>query len=342
LHMKDLALVNPEEGIPLRSFLSFYGRPIPKIRADRTLDFVLNEFKSGKSHIAIVQRYDGANSNNENNIGIATLEDVLEEILQDEIMDEDDVSGSQPSRQFRDAVLKSSQQLSQQQLKAIQSYLSTTLPEFSPSLLGEDAFKYLVSKSEVIHIEKPLKSDEPVYQRNQPSSWFTLVLQGKIEIQSGAEGFRSEGGPFTYLGLAALKSDSFIPDFTAKILTHAQILRIKKRQYDDAVRVNQSITGAKKIPPAPPMIRAEPKTFMESTDFPERRRGGEREGKARGSVNIALKDMGVALKEIKKPSKEEKVSLMEATDEDLPESPLSTSTNAVVNSAVESINNALV
>lgn len=32
--MKDLALVNPEEGIPLRSFLSFYGRQIPKIRAD--------------------------------------------------------------------------------------------------------------------------------------------------------------------------------------------------------------------------------------------------------------------------------------------------------------------
>jgi hypothetical protein len=32
LHMKDLALVNPEEGVTLRSFLSFYGRQIPKIR----------------------------------------------------------------------------------------------------------------------------------------------------------------------------------------------------------------------------------------------------------------------------------------------------------------------
>lgn len=34
LYMKDLALVNPEEGISLHSFLSFYGRQIPKIRSD--------------------------------------------------------------------------------------------------------------------------------------------------------------------------------------------------------------------------------------------------------------------------------------------------------------------
>jgi len=333
LYMKDLALVNPEEGIPLRSFLTFYGRQIPKIKSDKTLDFVLTEFKSGKSHMAVVQRCNGANSTNDDNVGIATMEDVLEEILQDEIMDEDDV---RPSNGFRDIILKGSSQVNPQQLKAVHTYLASTLPEFSTTLISEDAFKYLVTKSEVKLIDKPSKNDEPLYQRNTPSPYFTLILQGKVEIQSGVEGFRSEGGPFTYLGLNAIKSDNFVPDFTARVKTgNVQLLRIKKKQYEDALHMTRTALAVRK-----PSVgkSAEPKNFMESTEFLERRR--LETYRARSPVNIALKDLS------KKSAKEEKMSLIEADAEDdntsssssfsSPFSDLAATASAVVNSAFAS------
>lgn len=312
LYMKDLALVNPEEGIPLRSFLSFYGRQIPKVRADRTLDFVLNEFKSGKSHMAIVQKFKGGTANSEN-IGIATLEDILEEILQDEIMDEDDVGGGgiRQSRNFREVIGKATTQINPQQFKAIYVYLSSTLPEFSTSIMSEEAFKYLVGKSEFKNVEKPTKTDEPLYIRNTKSEYFTLILQGKVEIQSGVENFRSEGGPFTYLGLTALRSDNFVPDFTAKILVNAQLLMVKKKNYEDALRMHQNIAPSSKK--APTLARPEPKNFMENTEFPERRTATLNPvgitPRAKSPMSIALRDLKGKTK-----SKQEKVGLMSKDD----------------------------
>lgn len=336
LYMKDLALLNPEEGIPLRSFLSFYGRQIPKIRSDRTLDYVLTEFKSGKSHMAVVARYNGANSSNEDNIGIATLEDVLEEILQDEIMDEDDVGNKRSSNGFREIIQKGAQQINHQQLKAVYTYLSSTLPEFSSTLLSEDAFKFLVGKSEVIQYDKNNKCDEPLYQRGTLSPYFTLILQGKVEIQSGVEGFRSEGGPFTFLGINALKSDNFVPDFTASVLLSAQILRIKKKPYEDAIRMNPTIAPAKKpaLPLAPP--KPEPKSFMDSNEFTERRTNIP----AKTKVTIALRDMTKKTNNMK----EERIGLIDAADvldameeeEGAPEANFAASVNAV-NSAFDAV-----
>lgn len=326
LHMKDLALVNPEEGVSLRSFLSFYGRQIPKIRADRTLDYVLTEFKSGKSHIAIVQGEGGASANDDN-IGIATLEDVLEEILQDDILDEDDVVGVPLTKRgsFRDVLLKSAAQINPHQLKAIYAFLSSSVPEFSANILSEDSFKYLISKAEVLLLDKANKAEPHIYERGVKTSYFTLILQGKIEILSGQEGFRSECGPFSFLGITALKNDNFIPDFTAKVLVNAQVLRIRKKQYEEAVRMNTTISLT--VPTTnrnrglSPSRRPEPKSFMESTDFVElRAKPVEKEGAAARllrakakPLTIALKDLAAPVKKNKKDAKEEKEGLIDTS-----------------------------
>jgi len=194
----------------------------------------------------------------------------------------------------------------------------------------------MLSKSELRQVDKPTKDDEPLYQRNAPSPYFTLILQGKVEIISGVEGFRSEGGPFTYMGIAALKADSFIPDFTAKTLVNAQLLMIKKKQYDDAIRMTQVAALPKKAPVVA-QGRPDPKTFMESTDFPDR----TMRPRAKSPLHIALKD----LTRNKGAAKEERESLidigrMEA--DELPaeeDSPLVISAaQAVVNSAFEGMN----
>jgi metal transporter CNNM len=65
---------------------------IPRVFYDTKLDDVLNLFKTGKSHIALVQRVnaDGETDPYYEIIGIITLEDIIEEIIQDEIWDEAD------------------------------------------------------------------------------------------------------------------------------------------------------------------------------------------------------------------------------------------------------------
>jgi metal transporter CNNM len=95
LFVKDLALLNPQDNIPVRKILQMYGRNLPRIFADTPLAEVLAEFKRGRSHIALVRRIkdEGGGDPVYENVGIVTLEDVIEEILQDEIIDETDVYG---------------------------------------------------------------------------------------------------------------------------------------------------------------------------------------------------------------------------------------------------------
>ena len=92
LFVKDLAFVDPDDRIPLQTVIKFYSRPVNFIWHDTNLGDLLDTFKEKHSHIAIVRRV-----NNEGDcdpfyeaVGLATLEDVLEEMIQSEIVDETD------------------------------------------------------------------------------------------------------------------------------------------------------------------------------------------------------------------------------------------------------------
>lgn len=86
LMVKDLALINPYTEVTLKSVLSFYRHPIIFVDEGHTLDIVFNHFREGKSHLAIVRAH-----KKKDIIGIATLEDIIEEVLQVEINDETDI-----------------------------------------------------------------------------------------------------------------------------------------------------------------------------------------------------------------------------------------------------------
>ncbi|XP_033124614.1 metal transporter CNNM2-like, partial [Anneissia japonica] len=93
LFVKDLAFVDPDDCTPLKTVLKFYKHPINFVFDDTTLDVMFTEFKRGESHMAIVNRV-----NNEGDgdpfyevLGLVTLEDVIEEIIQSEIVDETDI-----------------------------------------------------------------------------------------------------------------------------------------------------------------------------------------------------------------------------------------------------------
>lgn len=46
-HIKDLALVDPDDNTPLKTLCEFYNHPLIFVFEDETLDTMLNEFKKG-------------------------------------------------------------------------------------------------------------------------------------------------------------------------------------------------------------------------------------------------------------------------------------------------------
>lgn len=94
LFVKDLAFVDPDDCIPLLSVIKFYNHPVHKVFYDTTLDKALEEFKQGTTHLSIVLKINDGGGDVDpfyECIGIVTLEDIIEEIIQAEIVDETDV-----------------------------------------------------------------------------------------------------------------------------------------------------------------------------------------------------------------------------------------------------------
>lgn len=97
LLVKQLVLVNPDDHLPIRSLISKKKRnhkirvaPALECAASTLISDLLNEFQKGRSHMAIV--YDDIAKRNQQRdfIGIVSIEDIIEEILQEEIVDETD------------------------------------------------------------------------------------------------------------------------------------------------------------------------------------------------------------------------------------------------------------
>lgn len=95
LHVKDLVFLDPKEEVMLSSFIHIFGHNVHRVDPDTNLDSLLQMFKTEGEHLAIVNRITVREESGESFFqleGIITLEDVLEEILQDDILDENDLN----------------------------------------------------------------------------------------------------------------------------------------------------------------------------------------------------------------------------------------------------------
>uniref|UniRef100_A0A8C4VZ96 Metal transporter n=1 Tax=Gopherus evgoodei TaxID=1825980 RepID=A0A8C4VZ96_9SAUR len=224
LFVKDLAFVDPDDCTPLKTITRFYNHPLHFVFNDTKLDAMLEEFKKGKSHLAIVQR---VNNEGEGDpfyevLGIVTLEDVIEEIIKSEILDETDLYTDNKTKKkvahrdrkqdfsaFKQTDSEMKVKISPQLLLAMHRFLATEVEAFGPSQMSEKILLRLLKHPNVIqelkYDEKNKKAPEYyLYQRNKPVDYFILILQGKVEVEAGKEGMKFEAGAFSYYGVMAL------------------------------------------------------------------------------------------------------------------------------------------
>uniref|UniRef100_A0A3B5A9M2 Metal transporter n=1 Tax=Stegastes partitus TaxID=144197 RepID=A0A3B5A9M2_9TELE len=227
LYVKDLAFVDPDDCTTLKTITKFYNHPVHFVFHDTKLDAMLEEFKKGKSHLAIVQK---VNNEGEGDpfyevLGLVTLEDVIEEIIKSEILDESDLYTDNrnrkkvdPNKNKRDfSAFKhdadSKVKISPQLMLAAHRFLATEVSLFSPFQITEKVLLRILRHPDVIQELKFNENDKRspqhfLYQRGKPVDYFALILQGRVEVEAGNENMKFETGPFSYYGVMALSTPS--------------------------------------------------------------------------------------------------------------------------------------
>lgn len=262
LIVKDLVLINSDNCMPLTTLIALYGRPVMKVFSDATLSDMLKMFKMGHSHMAIIQEVnsEGGGDPFYENVGVATLEDIIEEIIQADILDEGEVDNQQiTGKKGRFNLLtldprrKLPTMLSPHEIVTVYHHLTAQLPIIRATGMNEEQLKLLLSKSRVIEVQIPSldnmdkkkqkayhqqklelnkklleEGGHALYLAGQASQYFSLVLRGEINIKAGVEGFISVQGDWSILLSRLLETaeGSLVPDFTAYVTKSCRILRV--------------------------------------------------------------------------------------------------------------------
>ncbi|KFV14713.1 Metal transporter CNNM4, partial [Pterocles gutturalis] len=219
LYVKDLAFVDPDDCTPLKTITKFYNHPVHVVFHDTKLDAMLEEFKKGKSHLAIVQK---VNNEGEGDpfyevLGLVTLEDVIEEIIKSEILDESDLFtdnrnrkqvGNQKNKRdfsaFKDPVNEQKVKVSPQLLLAAHRFLSTAPWAPFPSPPPRKRHSHHPVQKLWSTGKKKTPPRHFLYSKNKAADYFILILQGKVEVEASKECMKFEAGAFSYYGVMAI------------------------------------------------------------------------------------------------------------------------------------------
>jgi len=266
LYTKDLMLADPEDAMKLGDFIQIFQRKVETFFKHTKLVEILSIFKKGGTHMGLVRVPNTEESTNPRFeiVGLLSLEDVVEEILQDEIVDETDVfveiggsrvrvSDGRALRELNLGVFNPvwrvrGDRLAREEIQAISKHLRSTIFTRDGSLeLSPLAVEWIVMSSELrsmdrqtpVGVMQPYEADI-LFRRGVNSERCIFILQGKVGAQVGREGFRSELGAFSVLGKAALYEESFAPDFDAYLLTtRGRILSISKSTFAKALELDR-------------------------------------------------------------------------------------------------------
>ncbi|XP_053670515.1 unextended protein [Anopheles nili] len=225
LHIRDLAFIDPDENMPLRRMCEFFRNKLHFVFYDQTLDVMFKEFKTGKfGHMAFIQRVNGDGDGDPfyETLGLITLEDVIEELIQAEIVDETDVYTDNTRKVRRERIKRQDfssfvhrnnetnvhrLRIGPQMMFATYQFISTAIPSFASNCISEPILRRLLGQNifHQIKIKNKNREDQPaIINRGTQIDYFLLIIEGRVEVTVGKENLLFESGPFTYFGLQAL------------------------------------------------------------------------------------------------------------------------------------------
>ncbi len=291
LFVKDLIMIDPKDEIALNTIMKLYGRAAVHVFPDTPLSKMLELFKSGKCHMAIVH---DANTEGEGDpyyeeLGVITLEDIIETILQDNIVDETDVYVDVHNKQKvsgRHAIDlsalrgadRSENELTPQELSAIYWHLRGNYDIFKPThacALTARAIRGMLASAHVqrVRVDRDAKDGKGealsqtrgttqmvdikdggtwLYQSGKATPYMSVVLDGRVKVRAGRDGFVTEVGKWAVLcwhvfngmspqvsALDSKEPSPYKPDFSARVSANSRILRISREQFAAAVRASR-------------------------------------------------------------------------------------------------------
>ena len=133
-------------------------------------------------------------------------------------------------------------------------FFSTAVDAFSEDVISLNILKLLINKPHVIQ-EIKLQDEDSInhkylYKKGVIGEFFTLIIQGKVEVIIGQEELTFEEGPFAFFGAKALVSSlsmsnpnvravgQYIPDYSVRVIADVMFLKIPKGMYKQAVRAS--------------------------------------------------------------------------------------------------------
>jgi len=275
LFVKDLILLDPEDELPIRNIIDTFHHDLTHLDLETSVKAVMNEFLHGRSHLAIVRHKIGQKNNGEimyENVGIVTLEDIIENILMMEIEDEFDLNSAVATNEKgrNDEILqlfdyrrtRGMGGMPPQEKLVVYRHLCREVEVFMPqhrvvedvdlqNLLASGSVRKVVQDN--WQYEKTSDAQDKanlmiedgghlLYSKGVQSEFFTFILDGKAEVYSGRQKFRSEVSRFTILcpellsktqhdHKNGLELSAFVPDFTARVIENSRILRISRENF---------------------------------------------------------------------------------------------------------------
>lgn len=229
---KDLMFLTEDKARSLWGLKSLFLHQVPEISPKDSLGQTMKTFQSSNSHLAIVSQIQG---DTKRVLGVLTMEDVIEALLQQEIKDEHDLQRAS-SIQLNTSLSEKAQLstartvLSAQCIREIVSFLRKNLGPFHSEKIAKSQLKELLRESQVISLSG---EEENLHSRGLTSPFFYLVLKGKMHVLRSSPEVLYASGPLKYIGLGVLENphECFIADYTATAGSPAELLRIHRELY---------------------------------------------------------------------------------------------------------------
>lgn len=266
LFAKDLLMANPQENTKLLLLVKFYNRRCHIVPSETKLISMMKYFQTGKSHIALVQEVQQRPYGDPyyEVKGLVTMEDIIEELIHSEIFDEYDVDPHQSfaasnvmmpntvgllKRQIGLTSRCSRRvHLNHNELRAAALFLCESLPELSMKDVG-GLSQALAQCATIYRVRAPkdargLEDDDKqnvwLYREGVPSSVFTLIISGRVEVLAGKESINVEMSSWSLLAADALSTDLFIPNFSCRVVLDSTLMQISREAFLEILQICNS------------------------------------------------------------------------------------------------------